>query len=544
MWKLLRNLVLAAIFVAGALKLLAWYAVRQDSQRVVAELAAYAQLQYTGVSAGLNGSVTLDGVTLTTAATHLAYHARRVTLTTPGLHWLLRRALLHENNLPQQFGIAIEGLQLPSGLSWLNREIFDPQIFVPFAALGCGGRELSAVDLRKMGLNLPDSSERLDYRYNDDAHTLSTTLTLTAPGFTRIVMEAELARFDPTQLHTPGWFEKLRLNQATAEYTDLGYLRVRNRFCAKHDAISESQFVDRHITDARTLLLQHGITPSDSLTELYRTLLSEGGQVSVLSLPSKDFIPGSWRVLGANEVWRQLNVTSRYQDSPPIMFGLEFANPPTAIAAAPDDPSTVMTVTAPPLPGPATPPKPEPAAARLVAVVAKVATPAPISQVPKTPLSDPTTAQLAASAMREPIVPPPKPARDSLGLGGLDRAEARLAPLAIAPTVAKPQSAPVVFPSSPPPPPNSTLALVWKPVIDELPETIAPAPDYTIIDFSRLARETGRRVRLVTNGNNKIEGYVIDVDVTSVQLRVDRGDGDAQFSIPRSRIEQIQLIKR
>jgi len=64
MWKLLRNLLLAAILLAGALKLLAWYEVGQDAQRVTTALAPYAQLRYDGLSAGLDGSVSLSGVSL------------------------------------------------------------------------------------------------------------------------------------------------------------------------------------------------------------------------------------------------------------------------------------------------------------------------------------------------------------------------------------------------------------------------------------------------------------------------------------------------
>lgn len=71
MLKLLRNLALAAILLAGALKLLAWYAVGQDAQRVAAALSPYALVKYDAISAGLDGSVSLSGVSVTPAGTHL-----------------------------------------------------------------------------------------------------------------------------------------------------------------------------------------------------------------------------------------------------------------------------------------------------------------------------------------------------------------------------------------------------------------------------------------------------------------------------------------
>ena len=341
MWKLLRNVILAAVFVAGSLKLLAWYAVRQDSQRVIAGLAPYVQLKYAGISAGLNGSVTLDDVSATTAGTHKTYRARQLTFITPGLHWLLRRALLHENNLPQQFGIVVEGIELPRDLAWMDPRFLDQHSFAPFAAVGCGVDRFSAADYSKLGIGLRGDSERLDYSYNDATHILNTTLRLDAPGATGVVIAAEFSRFDPDQLRAPGWLTKLRLDQASVTYTDRGFQRARNRFCAARESISQSAFVDQHVTDVRALLKQHRITPNDALVELYRTVASEGGQVSVLSLPSKDFIPGSWKVLSANEVWRQLDVTARYGDSPPVMFGLDFATAPTVIAATTEESGAV-----------------------------------------------------------------------------------------------------------------------------------------------------------------------------------------------------------
>ena len=55
MLKLLRNLVLAAILLAGALKLLAWYAVGNDADRIVQALAPFAQIKYDSLSTGLDG---------------------------------------------------------------------------------------------------------------------------------------------------------------------------------------------------------------------------------------------------------------------------------------------------------------------------------------------------------------------------------------------------------------------------------------------------------------------------------------------------------
>jgi hypothetical protein len=103
------------------------------------------------------------------------------------------------------------------------------------------------------------------------------------------------------------------------------------------------------------------------------------------------------------------------------------------------------------------------------------------------------------------------------------------------------QAHPPEFASSAPPAANSTLALVWKPTIERLPEAAPEQHDYSVIDYASLKGLQGRRVRLITEGGKKVEGELLAADDSGVELRVNRPGGDAQFVVPRSRIRQIQL---
>jgi hypothetical protein len=100
------------------------------------------------------------------------------------------------------------------------------------------------------------------------------------------------------------------------------------------------------------------------------------------------------------------------------------------------------------------------------------------------------------------------------------------------------------FASGPAPPPNSTLSLVWKPTIERLPPPNAAKTDYEVIDYGGLQNALGQRVRLITDGSKRLEGYVIEADAGSVRLRVGRSDGDAQFDVPKKRIREVQLLRR
>lgn len=570
MWKLLRNLALVALLLAGAAKLLAWYAVGQEAERLTAALAPAIEVKYEGVSAGLDGSVSLSGVSIAHTATHRVYRADNLGFETPGLLWLLKHSLLHENTPPPQLAVTAQGLRLPP-VPWLDAEWFDPSTFVPFATAGCGIKSFAPADLRKMGAPDSTSRERIDYRYDADAHALTVTLSLAAQGYAALTLKAEVRPFDPATA-AAGW-EKLHVQQIEANYTDDGFLRQRNQFCAQRANIGPLQFVDNHVANVQTMLAQHRIEPSNELVQLYKNLMQNGGQASVLSLPSSTFAVGSVRGGASEELLRQLNITARYGDKPPIMFRLTFAPTPSEEQAAAEDAATTATPAAPaaavPAPVPttaaATPAAPEkPAAlppAVTVATAPVKAAPAPAAETakpkPPAPVAD-AQKPTAAPASEAPVFAkapagPDRPAdsaggraNDNLGLHDLDRAEAKLAP---APPPAstksrKPDTTSSEPASAPPPPPGSTLALVWKPqTIERLPPPPPQERDYDVIEFAGLKNLPGHRVRLITDGGKRVEGYVISADDTLVRLRVRHPDGDFTFEVPKARVTQVQLLK-
>jgi hypothetical protein len=514
MLKLLRNLVLAAILLAGAVKLLAWYAVGNDADRIVRALAPFAQIKYDGLSAGLDGSVTVNRPSVTQGAEHNIYRADSVTFETPGLFWLLKHSLLHENELPPTLRVSAQRLQMPP-LPWVDHELFDPATLTPFAAAGCGSTTLVSADYRRMGL--PDAAAinaQLDYRYQPETHSLDVSVQAAAGGFATVAVHSDLHPIDLATLTSPAMWQKMHAGQLAVDFTDQGFLLRRNQYCAQKTSVTPDEFATRHFAAVQALLAQHRVEPSNEVFALYRNLVTRGGEVSALSLPRTTFALADWRNGPPDDTLRQLNITARYRDTPPVMLRLTFTQPPPEAAA-----ETVAAAPTEPAPIPSKPPNDLPAPALAAAI---------------------------------PTIPaPPKPS-DNMGLHDLDRVEAKLAPKTTAakPVVSSPEPGkPIIeetsLASEPPPPPNSTLALAWKPGIERLPtSTKSGRTDYEVIEYANLGGVLGQRVRLLTDGEKRIEGYLISVDSSAVRLRVGRADGDAQFEVPKKRIQQIQLVRR
>jgi hypothetical protein len=303
------------------------------------------------------------------------------------------------------------------------------------------------------------------------------------------------------------------------------------------------------------------VEPSNELVQLYRTLLEKGGHASLLSLPSAGFVVAAVR--GApEELLRQLNVTARYQDKPPIMFRLAFAPapeepPPAEAAPVLASVPPVPAASAAPTPAAVAPTAPSPVAAAPAPIAAN-ATTNPVVTPPAVPVAaasptsaagKPAPAPTAASTTASPAVgkpvetpSPPKPAH-SLD-HSLDQEEARLA--AITPPLALPKRetnsvTPTLGPSEEKPPAGSLLASIWKPsVLETLPEE-AQERNYDIVEYARVGSLIGRYVQVITEGGKKIGGLVLGVDDTGVKLQVNREGGNITFVVAKARVQEIRL---
>jgi len=541
--KWLRNIVLLAIVIAGALKLGAWYAVGNDAQRVVDAIAPYAEIKYDSLATGLNGSVTVSGLSVAPKGAHRVYRADSVAFDSPGLLWLLKHALLHENTLPAQFGLTVTGLSLPPE-PWLDPLWIDPGNFTLFASAGCESR-LGSGDFRRMDLDpSAPSRERLEYRYDAGQHALTATLNLSTPGFATLALEADLSRFDPAKLLQPKFWDTTRLDQLSATYTDNGFMQRRNAYCAKRENLTAAQFADRHIAAVQALLLKSRIQPADEVMQVYRTLSAQGGRLRLLSLPNSVFSVTAWDTTSREDLLRQLNVTARYQDKPPIMFRLAFTPAPEPTAPVSAEPVAA--------------PAPAPSAAS--SAPAPAPTPVPVATAPTPPPSAPAAKEIASApkpaaapvnASTPPSASKPVPEKPAAPIANpkpedyLDRAEAKLLPPKIAaPAEPLPKPpAPADATAASAVPVTSTQALIWKPgIVEELPEAAPLQKDYTVVDFSSLAQLPGRHVRLITVGGKQIEGFIASVGDHDLQLRIERGGGHALIAINRAGISQVQLL--
>lgn len=550
MWKLLRNLLLSAVVLALGLKLALWFAAGQQAQALADSVQRWGELSWTSASGSFDGDVTLSGVQFRPKPGHeiAAFSASSLRLRTPGVLWTLRRSITRDSSPPEQLGLRLNDLNLPAlrklaGAS--SPPWFGAQSLAPFETFACGAvTELTAANFSALQLQPRTPQLDLDYRYDAAGQQLEADLRIDNAPFGAVALRTELRQFQPQILDSAAARDALRIASADFSYRDDGFLRRRNEFCARETGLDVDAFIDRHIASVQERLKASHIVPAEGVVEIYRELLSGGGEIKLLSLPREDIAPAQYDTYDPEEVLRWLNLTARHNDAPPVLFKLFFlAEPVEALAGidlalmhdplAEPEPETVV-VKPPENPvlatttGAAAPVKP-PAAKPPAPVVAEV--PPPPSLPPMASSAD------VSRPATTPVTTPPGPdsadvaaTRPSRPSGRNDpRFDPRLAGL----------------PSAPPPPPGSTAALVWKgPGIDRLPEKAQRERPFAVISYEALGSQPGARVVLITSGGREIEGKVIEVSAAGVTVSVNRESGQARLFVERGRILEIRVARR
>lgn len=522
----LRSVVLVSVAVLAGGALAMEFAARSAAVRAARALEPLATLTYESAGVAWDGSVRLVSprVVVQHGFWRGSLQARLAYLRGSSSFWLAGQALPGETALPEDLALTVHGLVLDGGaaestaIGWVGT----PDLAL-FENLGCGSDALSDKDRQRMGVAASERLDRFEFQHDRANKSLALAVDLDSAGIASWQGYAEFSSFEPERWAEPAAQQALRLVRAGLSYSDPGYLARRNKFCAQWLGVSNDEFIDRHLEAVKAFLDARGITPGDDVVALYRRLVTRGGSLNLASLPDAGWVPAALAAYPRQVLLRQLNITARLDDAPPIMLRLGFSEPEVPIYVvrpAPDKAETVAETLASAAPAavPAAlaPAPPAPAEAAVVAEPVPTPSPTIAAAVPAEPAASPPPPAAPAS---------PPPPREEAGAPAMLVHDGK------------------VIASSPPPPPNSTLALVWEPgVIERLPAKQAKTREYEIVAASGLGQHVGRRVQLVTMGGKRVDGEVQALDAGNLVLVIQVGRGKAKLNVPLSNIREARLF--
>ncbi|HNR90821.1 MAG TPA: hypothetical protein PKO41_00210 [Dokdonella sp.] len=513
----MRKSVLVLALLAGACWLIGEFAARATARRLAASLEPNAQLDYAGAGFTWGGGLRLHEPRLRfgTMAEAASLSARSARIGGAGWLWLPLAWLGGANALPAHATIELKAATVSgSPLAAAIGEFLQPPGLVPFSHEGCPGAQPGPLDYARLGITPGERVDRLEYWYDPDNTRLELRFDLERPQVMRLSGSVDLSAFRPALFRDAAARTELRLARGELEFTDSGFLGVRNALCGSRLGVPASDFVAAHMTAVDAFLAARGVSASDSLRALYRNFVIEGGTLRLNTLPDPGWVPANIADYPRGDLLRQLSITARHGSALPVMLQLTFADPvaPLELAGSARQATPHAQTAAEPAPPVALDPAP------VAAVVSEAHAAEPVEPAPPaTPSTTPVvTPPELAPTPAVPAATGTKPANDATGPLGA---------------------------SAPPPPENSTLALVWKPgVIERLPPPVLERPDYDVVAISALRGYLGRRIRLVTAGGKLVDGELrgITNDHALVAVRVNAGE--AEVAVPLANVREARVV--
>ncbi|MET4000984.1 hypothetical protein [Marinobacterium sp. MBR-109] len=315
-----------------------WYQVKSQADDLVQQMSPFAQVRYGSVYAHPDGTVGVDGLTITPHQMHapVSIEAVRIQAGSPLFF------LFGSDTPPERLNISLK--QVRQGLdSELFRTVQQQSdlmlesnpLYVSPNALGCGSvRQFDINTMKRMGFSEMLMDINMDYRGDSRARKIHFDLFVDIHDLGETRMEMALSA-DPNQLRNPMIASgNARLETLSFNYADRGYNQRRDRFCAAEAGIKPAEYRQQH----RHLFVQwlnaSGVELPDSLLAAYFDLQQPDADMAFSLRP----VGG----VGAAEVMMQdpmtllqsLNLQFSINDKPLVLDGIDWSELMTGLAMA------------------------------------------------------------------------------------------------------------------------------------------------------------------------------------------------------------------
>lgn len=272
-----------------------WYSVKDSADDMVKGAAPFARITYGSIHVSPMGDeLGIDNIVIQSHMTSDEFRIDKVRLTAPHVGYFLRTAIhLKKKQPPEYLSMQLQGVKFDIG-----GELFDVidkaqsqpsgptsaaydqgraigEFISSLDALGCGEVERFAIsDLRAMGLGAMNADFGLKIEYNKALNRTHMTGNIHIDNIYELEMGVDLAA-RPDRLSGPVSFSaepKFSVN-----YRDLGFHKVRNKYCASLNDSSVEDYVTRHSQLLGEAL--HATLPEETLKAYQQAMLKGGSFV-------------------------------------------------------------------------------------------------------------------------------------------------------------------------------------------------------------------------------------------------------------------------
>lgn len=279
LWWSLPPVLLLAALVASII----WQA-RHVAERSLQLAFGTAEVRHGGIGLDASGAVKVYAIEVLPAdwPGDEPIRAAEMHITGPRWSWYLGNLghLDRSRDTLRFLSLRLRDLQTPAGL--------DPSLgglgpfalaASPFEAEGCvGRRHWSPNDLQAMELEA--GARELELSWTVQASTLQQRTRYHAPGLSSVLQQRDLILPKPINALFADQYPSL-LAAASWQIEDEGFIRARNRYCAKRERSDQRSVVDRHVQVVERILAADGIALDPGSRQSYRSFARDGGPLNI-----------------------------------------------------------------------------------------------------------------------------------------------------------------------------------------------------------------------------------------------------------------------
>jgi hypothetical protein len=283
---LLRGVLVVVAPVALAVLVVKWrVAVTLDHW--IEQARPMASITRGGSFVDLDGEIGVEQVSVAPAdGSFGTVRAERITLHTPGLWWLVRNGVLGGREMPERFGISVDGLDT----SLVERDDESPTLLgadsgAPFDHAGCQAEPFSDAELVELGL--PREPTRLSAVYThapNGALRIELGVARVGSASTSVVLRM---RTGPGRLGDPAALAAALFEGVDVSVDDAGFVAARNAACPQRNQLDAEGFQARHLAEANRMARALGIAPDAAAWSTYAGFARQGGQLVLVGAPRK-----------------------------------------------------------------------------------------------------------------------------------------------------------------------------------------------------------------------------------------------------------------
>lgn len=282
----------------GGLKAYVWYTVKSNVDDVIAKMAPFVEVTYDGIFSSLDGVVGIEGVLIKPVMTNDQFSLQEMSLSSESIFDFIDVGNRFNNrDFPKQLGWKVQKLELDLDskifrlMSDFQQQVESTQpagdgfLFERLDALGCGTigsfglDEFIDMDYSQLELDLA-----MEMKYFEISRQMQISLHMKDRDLYRADFDVRFA-LDIDKIKA-GAMEtnELAVTAMNVVYTDTGYHKLRNAFCAELNGGTEAAYIDANIAQLGTEL--GGALPEKVVTE-YRHFMADGGTVEVNLSPAE-----------------------------------------------------------------------------------------------------------------------------------------------------------------------------------------------------------------------------------------------------------------